>query len=37
MIETQRGLSYVAYSYDGGPLRFTCTFPFLKRNTYVSW
>lgn len=31
MIETQRGLSYVAYSYDGGPLRFTCTFPFLKK------
>jgi len=31
MIEMSRGLSFVAYSYEGGPLRFACTFPYLKR------
>lgn len=32
MIEQVRGLSFVAYTYEGGePLRFTVTFPYLKR------
>jgi hypothetical protein len=30
MIETARGLSFVAYAYEGGPRRFTITFPYLK-------
>lgn len=30
MIEMARGLSFVAYRYEGGPLRFTVTFPFLQ-------
>ncbi|MDO7934409.1 hypothetical protein [Xanthomonas euvesicatoria] len=30
MIEQNRGLSFVAYTYEGGPRRFTCTFPRLK-------
>lgn len=31
MIELSSGLSFVAYRYEGGPLRFTVTFPYLKR------
>lgn len=31
MLELNRGLSFVQYKYEGGPLRFTPTFPFLKR------
>ncbi|KWS03756.1 Phage host specificity protein J [Lysobacter capsici AZ78] len=31
MIELARGLSFVRYKYEGGPLRFTVTFPYLKQ------
>ncbi len=31
MIELSRGLSFVQYTYEGGPLRFTVPFPFLLK------
>lgn len=31
MIELSRGLSFVLYTYEGGPTRFTVPFPYIAR------